>query len=345
MTTMTQIATGQVDKETLINELLSAVSPAGAFGQDSDTTTGLTWGYYGGIVDVNGTLTAISNGTLSLSASTTNYIEMSMAGVVSVNTIGYSATATPIATIATTGSAISTYTDHRRYVDRLAFGFLSFSVAGGTDTTLTAAQSHANELEFTGALTGNKSVIFPLRRGAWHVYNNTSGDYTLTMKASSGTGILLPRYARSIIICDGTNFINATSISGIWTPTATFATVGDLGVSYTTQVGRYEIRGRTAYVSCEIAFTPTFTTAAGELRIAGLPFLAENYGALTVRDLNANIAWPAGLTSVSVGCAAGVSYFTLRGHGTGAASAAFTTAELATGTAKLLRFYGEVPIQ
>lgn len=59
---------------------------------------------------------------------------------------------------------------------------------------------------------------------------------------------------------------------GTWTPTIGVATPGDLSISYATQVGRYTRVGNICSIECRLVFTPTYTTAAGDIRIEGLPF-------------------------------------------------------------------------
>lgn len=60
---------------------------------------------------------------------------------------------------------------------------------------------------------------------------------------------------------------------GTWTPSLTFATPGDLSVSYTTQTGRYRKYGRLLWVDFRvITSTFNFTTATGALQLGGLPF-------------------------------------------------------------------------
>jgi hypothetical protein len=56
-----------------------------------------------------------------------------------------------------------------------------------------------------------------------------------------------------------------------FTPTFTFATPGDLSVSYATQVALYERIGNVVTYTIYLTCTPTFTTGAGAIRIAGLP--------------------------------------------------------------------------
>lgn len=66
---------------------------------------------------------------------------------------------------------------------------------------------------------------------------------------------------------------------GTWTPTLTFSTPGDLAVTYTTRNGRYTKTGRLATVRAEIVTSSfTYTTAAGSLRVSGLPFTVASVG-------------------------------------------------------------------
>lgn len=81
-----QILSSQSQKEVTANENFDAASPAMGFGRQASTTVGLTFGYYGATVSVAGALTQIPNGTLALTASATNYIKLTSAGVVNFTT-------------------------------------------------------------------------------------------------------------------------------------------------------------------------------------------------------------------------------------------------------------------
>lgn len=108
------ISASQANKEVTANALFDALSPAIVYGRRASTTAGLTWGYYGGMALVGETPIAIANGTLSLVASTTNYVEASAStGAVSVNTSGFSAGARRLYTVVTGSATVTSYTDHR----------------------------------------------------------------------------------------------------------------------------------------------------------------------------------------------------------------------------------------
>jgi hypothetical protein len=61
-------------KEAKVNALADAGSPSTLFGRREKTCNGLTWGYYGGVKLIKGVPTAFGNGTIGLTASTTNYL-------------------------------------------------------------------------------------------------------------------------------------------------------------------------------------------------------------------------------------------------------------------------------
>ena len=108
------ISASQAQKEVTANALLDAASPAMLYGRRASTTTGLTWGYYGGYLSVSGTPTAIANGTIALTASNTNYIEAhATTGVVAKTTTSFTSGKIPLYVIVTGTATVTSYTDRR----------------------------------------------------------------------------------------------------------------------------------------------------------------------------------------------------------------------------------------
>jgi len=85
-TNLPLISASQGGKEITANALFDAASPGTAFGRDQVTSIGLTWGYLGGVIRPAGVPTPVANGTVALTASSTNYIYSTSAGVVTVTT-------------------------------------------------------------------------------------------------------------------------------------------------------------------------------------------------------------------------------------------------------------------
>jgi hypothetical protein len=108
-----QVTSSQASKEVTVNSVNDAYSVAGLYGRNGLTTTGLTWGYLGGCLYVAGTPTQIANGTVALTASATNYVEATTAGVVSANQVGFTAGRLQLYTVVCGTSSVSSYTDHR----------------------------------------------------------------------------------------------------------------------------------------------------------------------------------------------------------------------------------------
>jgi hypothetical protein len=209
--TYDSISSSQAQKEVTANAYFDAASPVTLFGRRASTTSALTWGYYGGNINVDGVLTQIANGTVALTASTTNYVEATRAGVVSKNTTAFTAGSIPLYTIVTGTATVTSYTDYRMWVclpgvsQRLA---LAMSDA---NTTLSSAQAKCGILEFTGSLGAGRNIVVPLAARQWTVYNNTTGGFALTFIGATGTGIAVAATKRAIVYSDGTNVVRVTA--------------------------------------------------------------------------------------------------------------------------------------
>ncbi len=73
------------------------------------------------------------------------------------------------------------------------------------DVTLTDAQFRSAVLKCTGTLTGNRAVIVPARSKPFVIDNATSGAYTLTVKVSGQTGVVVTQGTRALVYADGTD--------------------------------------------------------------------------------------------------------------------------------------------
>jgi hypothetical protein len=115
-----QVTSSQSSKEVTVNLVNDANSPAGIFGRNGVTTTGLTWGYLGGSYrKADGTLISVANATLALTAAATNYL-LETAGVVSKVTSAPAGWPGPLAgganalyEIVVGASAVTSYLDKR----------------------------------------------------------------------------------------------------------------------------------------------------------------------------------------------------------------------------------------
>lgn len=229
-TLLDSIAAAQAAKEATANALFDACSPAMLFGRRASTSSALTWGYYGGRMMVDGVRTSIANGSLALTASSTNYVEATRAGVVSKNTTGFTAGQIPLYIIVTGTATVTSYTDERTWVNPRHITHEVSMAVTTADVTLTAAQARAEYISASGTLTGNRNIIVP-NNGKWEIYNGCAGAFTLTIKTSGGSGIVIAAGDRALLRADGTNVVLIATASGSYTlPTASAGTLGGVKV-------------------------------------------------------------------------------------------------------------------
>jgi hypothetical protein len=143
MNALQQLAPGQANPEDLINENFATVGAAGIFGKKHSTTTGLTWGYYGGYFSS----TLIADGTVTLTNTATNYVVVARAsGVVSVSTTNtnWNNTATygRLYLLTVAGGVVTAEQDHR-FGDTGIVAAATGSTTGGVtlDATFVSDQS------------------------------------------------------------------------------------------------------------------------------------------------------------------------------------------------------------
>lgn len=99
-------------------------------------------------------------------------------------------------------------------VDKAMAGVLSKSVAGSSDVTLTAAEAVNAIHSYTGTLTGNISVIVPATEKLYLISNATAGAFTLTVKPSGASGIVVTQGQKRWLYCDGTNVVEGITEVG-----------------------------------------------------------------------------------------------------------------------------------
>lgn len=100
-----------------------------------------------------------------------------------------------------------------------AFDYTSINIAGSGAYTLSGSELNRIAYNFTGTLTGNRSVIVPPTVQQYWVANNTTGPYTLTVKTAAASGTTVNQGARTIMYCDGTNVVTADT-GGVSVPIA-----------------------------------------------------------------------------------------------------------------------------
>ena len=133
---------------------------------------------------------------------------------------------------------------------------------------------------------------------------------------------------------------------GTWTPAFTFATVGDLVLVYTSQVGTFTRTGNRVDVTVSIAVTPTYSTSSGAARITGFPTAsaADANGTFATDASGAAMDWSTGGTSLAVGILASQTYAQLYNSGADTAGSVLTTSNIDSATALVIRFSGSYQV-
>lgn len=209
-TNLFELETEQNGQEAVVNELMDAASPATYFGRNGDTASGLTWGYLGGVIPVNGLPTRIANGTVAITASATRYVAISRAGVVS-SSASRDPLLCPLYIVVSNGSAVTSWTDERN-PEQMARFFEGMATQAMADAnqTLTQAQGLCRTLVTTGALTATRNLVVPLVVRTWTVINSCTGG-SIQVIGASGTGITIATGKTAIVMCDGTNVVRITA--------------------------------------------------------------------------------------------------------------------------------------
>lgn len=220
-TLLDTITSTQANKEAVVNALFDAASPGMIWGRHASTSSNLTWGYYGGYYGGN----AIANGTLTLTASTTNYVYADhFTGAVSVNTSGFPSGSIPLYSIVTGTSTVTSYTDFRAVQLQpqpydLPMYFPSTYAASATIARIIFART----VQFAVNLPGS----------AASATNGSTGTAVLTLN-KNGTAIGTLTFTSSttgVISFTSAVTFNAGDIFTITAPSVADATFG--GVSFT----------------------------------------------------------------------------------------------------------------
>ena len=160
-------------------------------------------------------------------------------------------------------------------------------------------------------------------------YNLLPTDF-VAVAASDGFDwyrpIFTPGHPASVQLVE----LPGTAVAPIaFTPVVTFATPGDLSVAYVNQGASYFRNGNLVTLNIDLLFTPTYTTASGELRITGSPFTALDsaFGSVT-----SNFPLGAGYTYLTSAISTATSYLNVYENGSGQPITAISTAQLTSGS-------------
>jgi len=145
---------------------------------------------------------------------------------------------------------------------QFAFTQLTKAVTTGT-YTLTAAEAANVIQKYTGALTGNVTIIVPSTVQVYYVVNQTTNAYTVTISTGSGATAILTTGTQATLVCDSVNLYNANTIlAGSSTVSLQNGSVGSPSLSFSSE-----------------ATTGVYRAASGEFNIAILGVLRSTVSA------------------------------------------------------------------
>lgn len=114
---------------------------------------------------------------------------------------------------------VSYYTLGLGQTASFAFDYIAINISGAGNYLLTGSELNRISYNFTGLLTGNRTVFVPNTVQQYWVTNSTTGPYTLTIRTSLTTGVQINPNTASILYCNGTQVVFADS-SGVGFPIA-----------------------------------------------------------------------------------------------------------------------------
>lgn len=129
-------------------------------------------------------------------------------------------------------------------IDTAMGGRLSISVAGSSNVTPSDAEARNFQHTLIGTLTGNIDYIVPNRGRFYSIYNNSSGAFSITVKPSGGTGIVVPQGSRAFLFANPTTGAMEQATTAYFLPLAGGTMTGDVAFG-----GSYKLTGLAAGAS------------------------------------------------------------------------------------------------
>ncbi len=126
----------------------------------------------------------------------------------------------------------TTNTNLGTLIEQAISGYVTQAVATGTDTTITIPDGSSGVarnmyIELTGTGGTNTNLIVPAKKKLYFIYNNTSSGQ-VTVKVSGQTGISVPNGVKTVLVCNGTDIVDATSFANTISANISTLTVGSL---------------------------------------------------------------------------------------------------------------------
>lgn len=89
------------------------------------------------------------------------------------------------------------------------YGVTQITMASGS-VVMSSLQAAKDRIIISGTLTANVNLIFPAWIKSWVVHNNCTGNFTITCRTASGSGVVVIPGLVSRLFCDGVNISDET---------------------------------------------------------------------------------------------------------------------------------------
>ena len=152
---------------------------------------------------------------------------------------------------------------------QFAFTQLSKAVTTGS-YTLTANEASNVIQKYTGALSGNVTIIVPSTVQVYYIVNATTGAYTVTISTGSGSSAILTAGTQATLVCDSVNLFNANTIlAGSSTVSLNSGSVGAPSLNFSAETTTGVYRAASGEFNIGILGVNLFTLTATGLNISG----------------------------------------------------------------------------
>jgi hypothetical protein len=94
------------------------------------------------------------------------------------------------------------------------YGVTNITMTTGS-VVMSSLQAAKDQIVLSGTLKANLNLIFPAWIKGWKLVNNCTGNFTITCRTASGSGVSVPTGLTAYLYCDGTNISQDSNILGI----------------------------------------------------------------------------------------------------------------------------------
>jgi len=132
----------------------------------------------------------------------------------------------------------TTNTNLGTLIEQAISGYTSQAITDGADTTITIPNGSSGVarnmyLQLTGTLTAARNLIVPSNRKLYFIHNNTVGGFAVTVKVSGQTGVSVPNGAKTVLVSNGTDVVDALSYISSFQTTSLVVSSSVSGTGFT----------------------------------------------------------------------------------------------------------------